>query len=646
VTDTASSENPYQILDLDYKALGFRCGLEVHQQILTGHKLFCHCPAGHYSEKVDAEVLRHMRPTLSELGEYDPCALMEFKTKKEIIYLLNKESVCTYEMDDTPPFPINQTAVDIALGIAMLLDCQIVGEAHIARKQYLDGSIPTGFQRTTLVGVSGSIPYHDRKIGIIQLGLEEDSCREVSDQRHTIQFRTDRLGMPLIEVVTQSEMYHPYEVADVGQIISQILRSTGNVRRGIGSVREDVNVSVEGGTRVEIKGVPRIPMFPRLVSIEAYRQKRLLDLREMLKQRRITESTLDYSVHELSRDLIHFRTPKLQRAHENGERIVALRVFGISGLLASEVQPGRTFAHEISGRVRVIACLDEMPNLYHTDSDGEFALFFEERTAIRAITGAHLDDVVIILYGPDQDVTTAINETVTRIREATLGVPSETRQHRKGGWTDFERLLAGPNRMYPDTDSPPTVITPGRVNRIREHLPATPWDLRKRLLNTGMNLELADQLVKSPLFSLFWSIEEDGRLPANRVARVLVQETRAAKRKGGKPERITEDAWRKLFDHLRKGELYWEAVPLLIRQRARRPGAEWMTIAAKQHLLPLSEGEWKPMVTSLSKISPRSKSKEARIRWLMGQLQRPPGRIPAREAVEMLKKIVEYDLGQ
>jgi glutamyl-tRNA(Gln) amidotransferase subunit E len=630
------ADNPYQILDLDYAALGFRCGLEVHHQILTQHKLFCHCPAGHYSEQVDAEVLRHMRPTLSELGEYDPCALMEFKTKKEIVYLLHKESVCTYEMDDTPPFPINQDAVDIALEIAMLFDCQIVGEAHIARKQYLDGSIPTGFQRTTLVGVSGSIPFKDRRLGIIQLGLEEDSCREVSDVKHTIQFRTDRLGMPLIEVVTESEMRHPYEVAEAGNVISQILRSTGKVRRGIGSVRQDVNVSITGGTRVEIKGVPRIPMFPRLVSIEAYRQKRLLDIRDMLKQRRITEKSLQFTIHELPKEQIHFRTAQLSKAHERGERIAAVKVMGISGLLSTEVQPGRTFAHEILGRVRVIACLDEKPNLFHTDSDGEFSLFPEERAAVRAMTNARLDDEVIIVWGPEEDVTTAITETVARIREATQGVPSETRQARKGGWTDFERLLAGPNRMYPDTDSPPTVITAGRVTRIREHLPAKPWDQKKRLLGTGMSESLAEQLVMSPYFGLYWKIEEDGRIPANRVARVLVQEIRAAKRKGGNPEKIPEDAWRKLFDHLRREELLWESIPLLIQHRSRRPGADWLAIAAKQHLLPLPESEWLPMVDSAMKMLPLSRNKETRIHWLMGQLQHPPGRIPAQRVAEVL----------
>src|SRR3990170_5802909 len=168
-------------------------------------------------------------------------------------------------MDDAPPFVINEQAVDIAIQMALLLRLQLIDELHIARKQYLDGSIPTGFQRTTILGVSGWVPFAGRRIAIRQLGLEEDSCREVSDVGHVRTFIADRLGMPLIEIVTEPEMRTPWEVAEVGQLLRRLTRATGKVRRGIGSARQDVNVSVAGGTRIEIKGVPRLPMIPRLV---------------------------------------------------------------------------------------------------------------------------------------------------------------------------------------------------------------------------------------------------------------------------------------------------------------------------------------------------------------------------------------------
>jgi glutamyl-tRNA(Gln) amidotransferase subunit E len=290
-----------EMSEADYAEVGFRSGLEIHQQILTEKKLFCRCPAGRYSEKYDAEILRHMRPTLSELGEYDGTALMEFKTKKEIIYRINRETICTYEMDDTPPFELNEQALDISLGIAMLYNLNLVDELHIARKQYLDGSIPTGFQRTTIVGVNGWIPYKGRRINIVQLGLEEDACREVSDIGHRRIYLTDRLGMPLIETVTAPDMRTPQEVADVAQICRRLVRSTGQVRTGIGAAREDVNVSIRGGTRVEIKGVPRIPRIPLLTYSEAMRQWNLLRLRDELRRRGITAETFRAESEDVTR---------------------------------------------------------------------------------------------------------------------------------------------------------------------------------------------------------------------------------------------------------------------------------------------------------------------------------------------------------
>ena len=199
-----------------YARLGFKCGLEIHQQLKTGQKLFCHCPAGRYHrhDDFDAEIVRHMRPTLSELGEYDGTALMEFKTRKIVVYRIKNETTCTYEIDDTPPVRINRQAMEIAIEAALLLKCNIVGELHITRKQYLDGSIPTGFQRTGILGIEGEIPLSRKKVRVIQLSVEEDACREVSDRGHVRVYSTDRLGMPLMEMVTYPDMLTPDEAAD------------------------------------------------------------------------------------------------------------------------------------------------------------------------------------------------------------------------------------------------------------------------------------------------------------------------------------------------------------------------------------------------------------------------------------------------
>jgi glutamyl-tRNA(Gln) amidotransferase subunit E len=305
----------------------------VHQQLLTDHKLFCRCPAGKYSDEYHAEILRHMRPTLSELGEYDGTALMEFKTKKEIIYRINRGTVCTYEMDDTPPFEINEQALDIAIEYGLLLNSTIVDELHIARKQYLDGSIPTGFQRTAIVSVGGRIPYKNREINIIQMSIEEDSCREVSDIGHRRVYKADRLGMPLIETVTAPEMVTPNEVAEVNELIRRLSRSTGHVRSGIGACREDVNVSVHGGTRIEIKGVSKIKTIPLLTYNEAMRQWSLLRLRDELNRRGITADTFQSKFDNVTKLFLKTRYKPIADAIGEGKLVYCVTLQGFKNLL-------------------------------------------------------------------------------------------------------------------------------------------------------------------------------------------------------------------------------------------------------------------------------------------------------------------------
>jgi glutamyl-tRNA(Gln) amidotransferase subunit E len=626
-----------------YAEIGFRSGLEIHQQLDTEKKLFCRCPVRPYSEEFHAEILRHMRPTLSELGEYDGTALMEFKTKKEIIYQINEDTVCTYEMDDTPPFELNDQALDIALEITMLLKCNLVSELHIARKQYLDGSIPTGFQRTTILGVDGWIPYAGRRIGVRQLGLEEDACREVSDVGHVRTYRTDRLGIPLVETVTYPDMQTPREVADVAQIIRWLTRSTGKVKTGIGAAREDVNVSVEGGRRVEIKGVHRIPLIPLLVHTEAFRQVNLLAIQRELKGRGITHESFKantYDVTEIVRGTPYYPIAKaLQKELE--VRAVVLR--GYRGILPKRTQPETTFAKEISDRVRVIACLDRLPNIAHSDMEGE-TLSSTEWTKIKKLTRTGEKDAVVVVWGNREDVETGAREIAIRASDALDGVPNETRQALPDGTNGFERILPGPDRMYPDTDLPPLAITEERLERVRAVLPEPPWEREERYRTMGLSDDLAERMAVAPEKNLFDRAVTAADFSPVYLAALTIGRLRWLRRRGRLPN-FTNERYIATLEAAAKHELQKEAlVPLIERTCGHEKAAPAEAAKALATAEPAPSED--AVLALIGAADPPHCNGDKMERHLMGRVMETfRGRIAGSEAERIVRQFVSSAIG-
>lgn len=514
------SNNDFDLHDNSLlESLGFKCGLEIHQQLNTKTKLFCHCPVGGARERHDAEILRHMRPTLSELGEYDGTALMEFKTKKQVIYRLYRNSTCTYEMDDTPPFLVNQQAVDIAIQLAHLFNCKIVDELHIIRKQYLDGSIPTGFQRTTIVGIDGWVPYKGRKISIKQVNLEEEACREVSDIGHEIVFATDRLSIPLVEIITGADMKNPVEAEEVCRLLGNAMKITGLVRRGIGTVRQDVNVSITGGDRVEIKGVYKVGNIRDLTAVEACRQKRLCELKKVFTERFQSSDAIGYREVNLTSIFSGTRNEIGCRLESDEPlKVVGLLLPRLLDIISYSLQPGRDFAFELSGRVRVIACIDSKPNLFFHSHRGKYDISESLWDRIGKELDRSSQDDIVLVCGPSEDVSTAVSEIKIRVSELAAGVINETRQDLKDGTTDFERILPGPDRMYPDTDHPPVKITRERVHENSVHVKEALWEKQKRWRSLGLHEEQIKALSLSPFADLFDRLAGEDEISPKKAA--------------------------------------------------------------------------------------------------------------------------------
>ncbi len=575
----------YNGIDIDdnqyFESLGFRCGLEIHQQLATKNKLFCHCPVGLTDAKHDAEILRHMRPTLSELGEYDGTALMEFKTKKEIIYRLYRDRTCTYEMDDTPPFLVNQEAVDYAIRLSLLFNCRIVDEIHVIRKQYLDGSIPTGFQRTMIIGVDGWIPFKGRKVAVRQVNLEEESCREVSDIGHRIVFATDRLSIPLVEIITDAELKNPAEAADVCRLLGNSMKITGLVRRGIGTVRQDVNVSIPGGRRVEIKGVYKVGNIKPLTAIEAERQRHLLTLKEKFDKRFPSIDKIRYREENVTNLFSGIGNIIGQRLESDLPlKVAALYLPNLADIMTTPLQPDRDFAFELSGRVRVIACIDSKPNLMFLSHRDQYDISDKIWESLETKFESADNDDIVLICGPSIDVKTAVNEIKIRIAEISEGIVNETRQDLKDGTTDFERILPGPDRMYPDTDHPPVMITDQRVEKLHEKLGEPLWEKHERWRKLGLHDEQVKALSLSPFADLFDRLAVEFNGHTKRLAHYCTDLSVGLRRNG---RRLTTRHDEKLFG------LFKDAV-----------SDDWPYRRIKSSLIAIAEGRNNDTVTAKS----------------------------------------------
>ncbi|KAB2878991.1 Glu-tRNA(Gln) amidotransferase subunit GatE [bacterium] len=609
----------------DYSRIGFMSGLEVHQQLLTERKLFCRCPAGKFNphDDYDAEIVRHMRPTLSELGEYDGTALMEFKTRKNIIYRIKNETACTYEVDDTPPFSIDLKALDIALEISILNKMNIVGEVHITRKQYLDGSIPTGFQRTAIIGVGGKIQLKNKVVNLIQLSIEEDSCREISDIGHVRVYKTDRLGMPLIETVTHADFKNPDEVKEGADYIRFLNRSTGKVRTGIGSTRADVNVSCKDGTRVEIKGVAHTNWMPELTHNESFRQFALLHVKNLLNAKISGVNQWKINSVKLNPDEFDFSYVPLQHAKTNKLEITALRLPWFKGILSHFTQPKQVFADEISTRLKVIACI-EKPNMIHSENFRK-RITDQDSEKISKILSCANDDAWIVLWGPKEDMPTAIETVEERCRMAFKGVPNETRKGLADGTSIFERVLPGADRMYPDTDSAPIPLKNESIEDIRKHIPVDVFDRIQQLRSWNVPEDTFTYILKKNLVPLIEKIYDEiginHRFSGAFIGHTMkFIENHYAATKDFSYEKIFD-----LFKFLKERDMELNIAGKMLVEYYQHPKLDFDSVLSTIRYKPVPKEEITELIpfmaTKFTQIN-NSKVHDAAGRWIMGQLRK------------------------
>lgn len=608
----------------DYNRIGFMSGLEVHQQLNTSKKLFCNCPAGlfHKNGEYDAQLIRHMRPTLSELGEYDGTALMEFKTRKEIIYQIKNETTCTYDVDDTPPFPLNREALDISLEISLLSKLNIVGEVHITRKQYLDGSIPAGFQRTAIIGVEGALEVNNKPIRLIQLSLEEDSCREISDIGHVRVYNTDRLGMPLIETVTYPDMVNPEEVKEVCDYIRFLNRSTGKVRTGIGAGRQDVNVSCKGGTRVEIKGVAHTKWIPLLTHIEAFRQWSLLLLRDKMRKKIGDYDNWSISHKKLNYYDFGFTYQPIVEAKDRKEKLIAVNLPGFKGALSHFTQPGKVFGDELSDRLKVIACI-EKPNIAHSENLEEL-VSVKDFEHIAKLFDAKADDAQLLFWSAVDDIETALDVIEERCKMVFDGVPPETRKSFENGTTIFERVLPGADRMYPDTDSAPIPLADEYIERKRSELQSDLVVRYKQMEEWGVPKDTYTYIFRNNLYPIIDSLVTEGGFDPVYVATFLGHHTKWVEGHFTKGEGFSYSVIKGLFNFIKERNLAIDIIRVMLPEVYQYPKMQFDSVLTAVGYKHSSAEEILSQVSYLREIfrkEARNNTSVNESAWIMGKLR-------------------------
>ena len=637
----------------DYKALGFKAGIEIHAQLSSEKKLFCHCPAVLTQDEPQSIVQRRFRPVLGEMGVYDPALLVEFKKDHTIFYEVF-DGICTYELDETPPFQINDEALYSCIKLAKMMNCTIVEETSVCRKNYLDGSVPSGFQRTALVGYNGHIYIKkaqslidEKKVPITWIYLEEDAARKDNERsnRKQIYFKLDRLGIPLIEIVTHHNLSSPTEVVSAARTLGMLIKSSGIARKGLGTLRQDLNVSIEEGNRVELKGIQLLQLIPVAINLEIQRQKGLVAIKKELLKRGIHPKDIPLEISDVSEHFSNSSSKLIQSAFKRKDMIFLLPVTGFKGLLGRELQPNKRFGTELSDRVKSFT---NLKGIIHSDEDLKKYNFSEAEIQRLSNYSSGKDSAFVIIIGKELEAKRALSFVHERILSSFDGVPQETRHVNDEGISTFTRDLHGRSRLYPDTDLPPITIEPERVKIIEQTLPEPFWKRIQHLSKKySISSAIAEDLVYEDKADIFEVLIQKSA-PIKVVMTTITQTLTALSREGVNIDNITDTHLLKVFEALASNKFSKEAIPEILTQLGEHPIKSFDEIVNKFGG-GMSEEELDQIITKILNTSQnliKERGMDAFSPLMGSVMKKARGRIDGKIVSELLQKRLKEKVSQ
>jgi glutamyl-tRNA(Gln) amidotransferase subunit E len=626
-------------MSIDYSKVGLKAGLEVHQQLDTTAKLFCSCKPQLFKEEPEITFLRRLRPTQSELGQIDPAAIFEFQKGVKIIYEANTETSCLVEMDEEPPHELNREAVEIALAVALLCDAKPIDEIHVMRKTVIDGSNTTGFQRTCVVALDGELNIEGKKVPIQHISLEEDAARKMGEDNSNIKYRIDRLGIPLIEVATAPVIYSPQEAEKTALAIGRILRATRKVKRGLGTIRQDLNISIKDGALIEIKGVQELELVSTAIENEVQRQLGLIKIRDELRSRGVREEDIKEELVNVSSIFKNTKCKVLKKSVGQKKHVLAVRLPKFRDLLKMEIAPRMRLGAEMASRARFWG---RVGGIFHTDEMPTYGITIEEINELRRAVKADTLDAIVFVADDLENAYDALRAVVERARETLKGVPEETRGANPDGTTNYLRPRPGAARMYPETDVPPIQIEDSYVEELRGCLPELPEQMMKRFMREfRLNEKLAKQIVDSEFVGLFETIIKESSISPTVVASALTEQMKALKRDGVEVEKISDEQFKEMFGLVGADHVAKEAIPEILTWLSKHENAAVKEAVEDLGFTMISEKELEKMINDLLQENERLVREKgiAAFGALMGSfMKKARGRARAELISEMLKK--------
>ena len=540
--------------------VGVKVGLEIHQQLATNKKLFCNCiPID--TEEYSIKFQRKLRAAKSELGEYDPAALFEKSKSKSIVYYANPNSSCLVEQDEEPPHELDEDAKRISLIIASALKSEIFSEIYPMRKTVVDGSNTTGFQRTMLISQGGDFEVEGTKIGIQSICLEEDAAKNLGDKGIIRKFGLERLGIPLVEIATEPFEVEPQHIKKIALALGRILRSTKKVKRGLGSIRQDVNVSIkEGGVVIEVKGVQQLDQIEKVVEYEAKRQQGLLEIsKELQKRNWIHDKEKDRK--DITELFTKCKSKIIQSAIKKQQKILAISFNNLGGMFGYTPYEGIRLGKEIAELVRFFG----IGGVFHSDELPNYGVEEIDIENLKDFLKINEKDAYLILAATEEKIHIVIDQIISRIEFIkNNGIPIDTRLATMNGETKFLRPRPGAARMYPETDIPPVIISNDELENAKKNIPKS-WDesLLELQKKYELNPQLSEQIFDSRYIELFEKIVEKIKINPTFVASILCSLITNLERSGLNSKLLKNEDIEKSFQLLDSGEIAKESIEII-----------------------------------------------------------------------------------